>query len=304
MIQKKILIDTDCGPDDFLALAYIFSNPNVEVVGISIVHGMSDIKYALNNIKDFLALINRLEVPIFLGFDKSQTLNCSFPLAWREQSNNLKGVELFKTEHNFNIFPLEAIQHLEITDLLAIGPLTNISFLNKGKLLNPTTRIYIMGGAFEVKGNLFTTSDFVSPNDKAEWNIFADYLSAQELLVSTQNKTFIIPLDVTNQVPINYSFFEDFKNINSDKILYKFVFQILENSTNFIKSGEFFAWDPLAALAIIAPEIIKYTTAQIEIDTTKEIGNTTYSYDAESFIHVATTVNPKMFYELFVKSFL
>lgn len=304
MTHKKILIDTDCGPDDFLALAYLFSTPSVEVVGISIVHGMSDIEYALNNIKNFLALINRLEIPIFVGFDKSQAPNCSFPLAWREQSNNLKGVELLKSDYDFNLLPLEAIQHLKITDLLAIGPLTNINYLNKSKLISSTTRIYIMGGAFEVKGNLFTTSNFVSPNDKAEWNIFADSLSAQELISSTKNQIYFIPLDVTNQVPIDYKFFEYFKSINSNTTLYKFALEIFENSTNFIQSGEFFAWDPLAALAITAPEIIEYTIAQIEIDTIKEIGNTTFSYKADSLMHVATKVNSKIFYELFVQTFL
>ncbi|MGL3045523.1 nucleoside hydrolase, partial [Acinetobacter pecorum] len=274
MITNKILVDTDCGPDDFLALAYLFAKPEVEVVGISIVHGMSDFEYALKNIKNFLALIDRLQVPIFMGFEASETPNCSFPLSWKEQSNQLKGVALSNSMHDFSLYPLSSIQYLEFTDLLAIGPLTNINYLNKHNLICPMTRIYIMGGAFEVKGNLFTTSNFVSPNDKAEWNIFADSVSAKELMATIKNKTYIVPLDVTNQVPINYTFFENFKNLKSSKELHRFATQIFENSTNFIQSGEFFAWDPLAALSITVPELLEFTKVRVDVDTDLDLGKT------------------------------
>lgn len=303
MVTKRILIDTDCGPDDFLALAILFSNPDVVIVGVSIVHGMSDIEFSLRNIKKFLSLIGKSSIPIFIGFNESLNSNRIFPLAWKEQSNELKGVLLPEPCNQFKILPLDDVNKLEVTDLLAIGPLTNVNYMLKNNWLSSSTSIYIMGGAFNVKGNLFTTSDFNAPNDIAEWNFYADSASAHEFFNSVRQNSFIIPLDVTNQVPFDIEFFEKFRTLNIDNVLYQFSLQIFENSMNFIKSGEFFAWDPLAALAITVPELIKYEKVKVNIDTAKEVGNSTYTHDEESLVQVAVKVNPKLFYEQFIYTF-
>jgi purine nucleosidase len=86
----------------------------------------------------------------------------------------------------------------EVT-IVALGPLTNIAraMIRDPELPALIGRIVIMGGTVAGPGNITPT---------AEFNMYCDPVSAQVVFSSPSTKT-LIPLDVTNQIELNYDLF-------------------------------------------------------------------------------------------------
>ena len=49
-----IIIDTDAGTDDFMAIAYLLSQPGLPIEAITVVHGLAHVRAGGNNIRRLL----------------------------------------------------------------------------------------------------------------------------------------------------------------------------------------------------------------------------------------------------------
>src|SRR5512140_2093432 len=68
MAPKRILIDTDPGIDDSLAILLALASPELSVEGVSVVHGNCSVQQALNNALGVLELAQAVDVPVAGGF--------------------------------------------------------------------------------------------------------------------------------------------------------------------------------------------------------------------------------------------
>lgn len=69
--MKKLLVDVDCGVDDAQALMMALAVPDVQILGISCVHGNTSVENVCKNVLRVLKVCKHLEIPVFSGATKS-----------------------------------------------------------------------------------------------------------------------------------------------------------------------------------------------------------------------------------------
>ena len=195
----KIIIDTDPGTDDAIAISAASGSSLIDLLGLTIVGGNVPRSVGTRNALKILDFIGAEEVPVYQG--ASRPLRGSFVYAYnyhgpsgltaRIKSSN-RSYERQKSED----FIAECVNRYpgEIT-IVALGPLTNIAraFRKDPRLSQRVDRIYVMGGAFECPGN-------VTP--WAEFNIYDDPVAANAVFSSGAPVT-LVGLDVCHSVFVN-----------------------------------------------------------------------------------------------------
>jgi len=187
--------------------------------------------------------------------------------------------------------------------ILALGPLTNLgdAFQRAPQCVRSITELVIMGGAVSVRGNLDDGGFFKTTNTTAEWNLFHDPLAA-EIVFNSGAVMRMIPLDATNKVPIDKAFLQELSRARTP--LAEVVAQILEAERPLIEQKLFFAWDPLAAVALIDPAVV--TSRRIAIELLRkppEQGRTKEVSGRRPDVSVAVDANPAEFKKVFLGAF-
>src|SRR5262249_20760324 len=150
--------------------------------------------------------------------------------------------------------------------ILALGPLTNIAAALSSQRHHGTLRIRMMAGAFglhgeQAEGNM---GDAEPSAPHSEFNVYIDPSAAGQLFRERPD-IFVVPLNACSMVPIDCQFISDFQAISSDDprtTLAKEVFGgILADNKEAIKAGQYFAWDPLAAVTSALRKLVNMTVA-------------------------------------------
>jgi purine nucleosidase len=196
-MTRKIIIDTDPGQDDALAILLAFASPELEILGITAVAGNVPLALTELNARKICELAGRADVKVFAGADRPLMR----PLITAEHvhgKTGLDGPDLpepampLQKQHAVD-FIIETLRNEEprSVTLCALGPLTNIAHvLIRAPELAPRIReIVLMGGGFFEGGNVTPT---------AEFNIYVDPQAAQIVLQSGV-PVVILPLDVTHK---------------------------------------------------------------------------------------------------------
>lgn len=207
MHKQLLLIDTDPGHDDAMAIMLMVQSGLFEIKALTTVAGNSTIQNVTRNAAFILELLRRGDLPVYSGADKP--LKRSLVTAVVHGESGLSGIDTsgvtFKLTNDASDSIIKLVDKYpgEIT-ILALGPLTNIAqaFLQDPKLPNCIREIVIMGGAVDVPGN---------KNRVAEFNMFVDPEAADIVFRSPVKKT-LIPLDVCNKTGIDILGFEKIKN--------------------------------------------------------------------------------------------
>jgi inosine-uridine nucleoside N-ribohydrolase len=194
----KMIIDTDPGIDDAMAIFYAAAAPDIELLGLTSVFGNVTIEQATRNALRLLEWTGFDAVPVAQGAHKPRALP-AFP-----PSHNVHGDEGFGTlpAHTPKARALDetaaqflvrmAREHKGELVICPIGPLTNIAAALD---LDPdfgrnVARIVLMGGSLEEGGN-------ITPH--AEANIYHDPHAAESVFASGANIT-MVGLDVTHRI--------------------------------------------------------------------------------------------------------
>lgn len=197
MAPRPIIIDTDPGTDDAIAILLALASPELEVLGLTAVAGNVPLALTAANARKVCELAGRPETKVFAGCPRPLLR----PLVTAERvhgDGGLGGAGLpdpampLQSAHavDWLIETLMAAGDGEIT-LCPLGPLTNIAVaLIKEPRIAPRVReIVVMGGGFFEGGN-------ITPS--AEFNFFVDPHAAQVVFTSGIEIT-MMPLDVTHQ---------------------------------------------------------------------------------------------------------
>jgi inosine-uridine nucleoside N-ribohydrolase len=188
--MKNILIDTDCGVDDAVAIMMALASSELNVLGLTTVHGNVGVEQVTENVLRLLPFLGREDIPVFRG--------ASRPLIGQPHhaegvhgSNGLGDVRLDDAGKSLEDTGVpEGMLRLARENpglsLIALGPLTNVAIaLNLyPELEGLIGEIISMGGAIG-KGN-------VTPY--AEFNYYADPESVQVVLESKVPLT-VVPWD-------------------------------------------------------------------------------------------------------------
>jgi pyrimidine-specific ribonucleoside hydrolase len=272
--QHPILIDTDAGTDDLMAIAFLTSHPDIRIEAVTVVNGLAHPDAGAHNIVRLLDLAGRKDIPVFAGRNTPLEGKAEFPAEWRKISDDLPGVTLPAASRPPGSRPAADYLVERLRDqgrsvrILALGPLTNLAEALKREpsIVGAIEELVIMGGAMRVPGNLGDGGVFKTNNTTAEWNMFIDPLAAR-IVFRSGIPIRLIPLDATNKVPVDSAFFVKFQ-AGARTPLARVVAQVLESDRAFIEGGFFYAWDPLAAVALLHPAVVK--TAKLHIDVRQD----------------------------------
>ena len=196
----KLVLDCDPGHDDAIALLLALASPEVELLGVTTVHGNQTLDKTTDNALRVLELVGRSDVPVAAGADRPLVRDLHVAAHVHGESG-LDGPELPAAgaralEQHAVDFLLEHVTPEVV--LVPVGPLTNVALaLDRG--LRPE-RIVLMGGAI-AEGNM---------TPAAEFNIWADPEAAQRVFHAGVPVT-MIGLDVTHQALLTPAWAERFR---------------------------------------------------------------------------------------------
>jgi len=225
---EQVIIDTDPGIDDALAILLALGSERVNVLALTTVYGnFPDVRKLTDNALKILNLANKREIPVYEGVSKPlgemnltsyirKTMAAqSVAVHGRDGLANLSEDESFSLhkggleknqEHAVDAIIRLARTNPGVITLIMLGPLTNLAAaLDKEPDLPLLLKsVIIMGGAlFSPRGHAINTSDANLGNARpsAEANFFKDPDAAQIVLRAgfPVERLFLVPLDLTTQ---------------------------------------------------------------------------------------------------------
>jgi inosine-uridine nucleoside N-ribohydrolase len=193
-MATKIILDTDPGHDDAIALLLALASPEVELLGVTTIAGNQTLDKTTANALKVLEYVERTDVPVHVGAPRP-IIREQWSAEFVHGRSGLDGPDLPEptTEpaagHAVD-FLAQQLQAREGIVLVPVGPLTNIALLlaKYDGIEQRIARIVLMGGAI-AEGN-------VTP--AAEFNIWADPEAAYRVFTSGVDVT-MIGLDVTHK---------------------------------------------------------------------------------------------------------
>ena len=285
--MRRVVIDTDPGTDDALALLMALNSPDLRIEGITTVGGNATLAETTNNalrLVDYVAAGRN--VPIAIGAERPA--RGSFSHAYHVHGADGLGIDLpAATSVPDRADAVEFMRDRALAApgrmaVIALGPLTNVAAALDARpdVVQAISEIVVMGGAVEVPGN-------VTPY--AEFNIYEDPWSANAVFASGVSVT-LIGLDVTHRTSLHRNggprWFEGasrFAQLGN---------RILANS--FRERGdvqEFYLHDPLAVAAAIEPDLLTHRRAQVAVVTDGEQRGQTVASYGDGPVKVASAVD-------------
>lgn len=241
-----VIVDYSPTVSDVGGLLYLLSNPEVEVIAVSLpVTGEAGCELGLEVTLGILAMFDQGHVPVACDPDVAAGAR-AWPAAFLEGQENLSfGLPEFDgTEADLTAPDLIAEAAADAgrpVVIWAVAPLTNVARAldRHPDLVGDLERIVIMGGAIDVPGNVEGTD--------AEWNLWVDVSAAADVLESGVPIT-LVPLDATDQVPVPAWYRRAIEEAEqSEAIAY---LSSLVRIFPSVSSGFYYFWDELAATIV------------------------------------------------------
>lgn len=257
----KIIIDTDAGHDDVLAIMLLVKSKQIDIRAVTTAAGNSTVENATRNAAFTLDLLNRRDILIFSG--KSNPIKRELITAVVHGKSGLDGVDTSQTK-----FRLTGDAHQKIIEtikanprqitILTLGPLTNIAraFITDPGISSLIKEIVIMGGAINVCGN---------KNRVAEFNMFVDPEAADIVFKSSVKKT-LIPLDPCNDIILTESDFEKLKDSNLYQPINDMMKQFIKGIEKYEGVKGALVYDAIAAYYLLNPSAFQCTAMDIVIE--------------------------------------
>ncbi len=197
-MTRRIIIDTDPGKDDAIAILLALASPELDVIALTAVHGNMPLAMTQRNARALLALAGRPDIPVHPGCSRPMTrapthaahvhgptglgsLQLPAPLATAQYEDGVAFlIRTFRTQ------PPRTIT------LCLLGPATNlaIALVQAPDIASRIEAVVMMGGAIDGGGNITAS---------AEFNVYADPEAARVVFDSGVPLT-VIPLDLTHQI--------------------------------------------------------------------------------------------------------
>jgi purine nucleosidase len=196
-MRQKIIIDTDPGQDDAVAILLALASPELDLLAITCVAGNVPLPLTTRNARIVCELAGRPDVPVHAGCDRP--LQRKLVTAEHVHGKTgLDGIVLpdptmpLRPEHAVDaIIDILRREPAGSVTLVPIGPLTNIAtaMQRAPDIVPRIARIVLMGGAYFEVGNI---------TPAAEFNIYVDP-EAADIVFRSGVDLVVVPLDLTHK---------------------------------------------------------------------------------------------------------
>ena len=273
--MKKVLIDTDPGMDDALAIILAAKSSEIELLGISSVAGNYPIEVTTRNALKTLELIGKAHIPVARGMGKP----LARPLAKDPFSHGSDGMaETHLPDPKTTPSPRHGIDQIidivkahpgEVT-IITLGPLTNVAmaFMKEPPIVPLVKEIVSIAGSFGLNKYAFANATGDTP--QSEWNVYVDP-EAAKLVFESGVPMRAVGIDVATHFDINFSE-EELAKLKSSP---RKEANIAEKMVRFVQGRGFESYcvliDSMAVAAVIDPTLIGTVPARVGVETKGEI---------------------------------
>ncbi len=298
-MATPIFLDCDPGHDDAIALLLALASPELDLLGVTTVHGNQTLDKTTENALRVLELAGRTDVPVARGADRPLTRDLHVAAHVHGESG-MDGPELpAATTKPVEAHAVDFIAERIVpgTVLVPTGPLTNIALYLEAHGTANVERIVLMGGAI-AEGNM---------TPAAEFNIWADPEAAHQVVHCGLPVT-MIGLDVTHKALLTPAWAERFRRAGR---LGTFVAELVE----FFKQyhADTYGWDgapihdAVALAQAFRPELVETVHRNVEVELESELcrGRTVVDLwnrtEREPNADVGVDVDADAFFELLLE---
>ena len=269
---RKIIIDTDPGQDDAVAILLALASPeDIEVLGITAVAGNVPLALTQKNARIVCELAGKTAVPVYAGCDRPIRRR----LVTAEHVHGKTGLD--GPQMADPVMPLQdghAVDFIIDTlrrepahtvTLCPLGPLTNIAtaFERAPDIVGRVQQIVLMGGAYFEVGNI---------TPAAEFNIYVDPEAAQ-IVFRSGVPLVVMPLDVTHKALTTRARVEGFRALGNEPG------RMVAEWTDFFERFDMQKYgsegaplhDPCVIAYLIKPELFAGRHINVEIETVSEL---------------------------------
>ncbi|MDE9450599.1 nucleoside hydrolase [Aliiroseovarius sp. Z3] len=271
-MTRKIIIDTDPGQDDAVAILLALASPeDIEVLGITAVAGNVPLALTAKNARIVCELAGKPETKVFAGCDRPLRRDL-VTAEYVHGKTGLNGPVLpdptmpLQDQHavDFIIDTLRAHDPGTVT-LCPLGPLTNIAtaFERAPDIVDRVQEIVLMGGAYFEVGN-------VTP--AAEFNIYVDPQAA-DIVFKSGIPLVVMPLDVTHKALVTKARNDAFRALPGD------VGHAVAEMTDFFERFDKEKYgsdgaplhDPTVIAYLIQPDLFQGRHVNVQVETQSEL---------------------------------
>jgi len=272
MQPRKIIIDTDPGQDDAVAILLALASPDeIDLLGITCVAGNVPLALTARNARMICELAGRPDIAVFAGCDRP----LGRALVTAEHVHGKTGLDgPTLPEPQMPLQPQHAVDFIIDTvranppgtiTLCPLGPLTNIAtaLARAPDIAARLQEIVLMGGAYFEVGNI---------TPAAEFNIYVDPQAAKAVFAAGV-PLVVMPLDVTHKALVTAKRNAEFRNLGTPVGIA--VAQMTEFFERYDreKYGSLGAplHDPCVTAYLLAPHLFSGRHVNVEIETTSEL---------------------------------
>jgi inosine-uridine nucleoside N-ribohydrolase len=297
--MKRLLIDTDVGLDDIVAIAMLASNGKYVLEAFTTVNGLTPPLLGKDNLLRVLSFMN-IKSCVVAGasfpvtksskkysFPKQDVINASCLSFLKDILPQL--LERNSQSPSVEDFLLKKVsKYPKKLTILCLGPLTNIALAVQKYGVDFTSKIgelIIIGGAISTPGNVF-------PNKFAEYNIYLDP-EAANIVFQSGIPTTLVTLDACRLVPAKESFKKKVGTLTPQRRC-----AIVIQKTTLANEKDFkYFYDPLASAILVDPKIIKgVSNLEIRVDVAGKNRGRTAGLKNKNGISVVKKIDPQRFY--------
>ena len=267
--RMPLIIDTDMGADDVMALLYVLRDPRVSVRAVVISGtGLAHASNGAQVASDLMGALGAGEIPLGTGSTTPMEGSRAFPEAWRSATDLGYGLSL-KT------VPVSSRPAVEVLSeairssttpvtILTLGPLTDLgqALSAEPSLAAKIAGVHASGGAIAVPGNVAAEGGDPAAT-AAEWNLWIDP-KADDIVLRSGIPITLVPLDATGKLPLTTAFFDELVK-DHEAAGADIAYELLARS-GYLLTGNFF-WDQLATVVLTDPSAATSAEARLKAVT-------------------------------------
>ncbi|KAL3839794.1 hypothetical protein ACJIZ3_024385 [Penstemon smallii] len=265
--REKIIIDTDPGIDDSMAILMAFQSPELEILGLTTIFGNVTTEDATRNALLLCEIAGCPDVPVAEGspeaLKRGEPRIADFIHGSDGMGNTfIPPPKTKKSDKSAPEFLVDKVsEYPGEVSILALGPLTNLALAVKrdSSFASKVKRIVILGGAFFALGNV---------NPAAEANIYGDP-EAADIVFTCGANIDVVGINITTQVKMTDMHLDKLRQ-SSGKYA-----QLISDMCKFYRDWHvksdgvygIFLHDPVSFVALVRPDLFTFKKGVVRVET-------------------------------------